>query len=162
MSTFTLIHVLISLVGIGSGFVVLFGLINSKPFDGLTALFLTTTAATSITGFLFPFHVVTPGIVVGVLSLIVLALACAARYAFHMAGGWRTTWVITAAIAEYFNVFVLVAQLFQKVPALQALAPTQSEPPFAVAQLVVLVLFAVLTFRAVKKFRPEARRPSLA
>lgn len=154
-SPFTLFHIAVSLVGIGSGFVVMSGLLNSKRLDGWTILFLITTAATSVTGFLFPFHGVTPGIVVGILSIIVLAIAILARYSFHLAGHWRTTYVVTAAIALYFNVFVLIAQLFQKVPQLKALAPTQSEPPFQVTQLVVLALFVLLGIRASIKFRGE-------
>ena len=153
LSAFTLFHVALSLVGIGSGFVVLSGLLQSKRLDGWTMLFLVTTAATSLTGFFFPFHGITPGIVVGILSLIVLGLATLARYSFRLAGGWRMVYVIDAALALYFNVFVLVVQLFQKVPALNALAPHQSEPPFQIAQLVVLVLFVVLTIRAAMKFR---------
>ena len=158
LSAFTFFHVVLSLVGIGSGFVVLYGLLTSKRLDRWTMLFLTTTAATSVTGFLFPFHHFTPGIGVGIVSLIVLAIAILARYRFHLEGGWRRTYAITAAIALYLNVFVLVAQLFQKVPALKALAPTQSEPPFQVAQLVLLVLFTVLAILAAIKFRNEPLR----
>ena len=143
LSAFTLFHVVLSLIGIGSGFVVLFGLLASKQ-SRWTALFLSTTVATSVTGFLFPFHGFLPSYAVGILSLIVLALAILALYRFHLAGSWRTTYVVTAVIALYFNVFVLIAQLFQKVPALRTLAPTQSEPPFQLTQLVVLVLFVVL------------------
>ena len=152
-ATYTLIHVLISLVGIASGFVLLYGLIGGKRFDRMTALFLTTTVLTSVTGFFFPFHGDTPAINLGVLSLIVLAIAIAARYALQLAGPWRTTYVITAMIAQYFNCFVLVVQSFMKVPALKALAPTQKEPPFAIAQGLVLVAFIVLTIYAVKGFR---------
>jgi hypothetical protein len=155
LGAFTLFHVAISLVGIGSGFVVMSGLLNSKRLDGWTALFLISTAATSVTGFLFPFHGVTPGIVVGILSLIALAVAILARYRFRLAGRWRTTYVVAAAIALYFNVFVLIVQMFEKVPVLRALAPTQSEPPFQVAQIVVLALFVVLAIRASVKFRKE-------
>jgi hypothetical protein len=159
LNIFTAFHVLLSLVGIGSGFVVLYGLLTSKGFPGWTALFLSTTVATSVTGFLFPFHHFMASYAVGILSLIVLAVTIAARYRFHLMGGWRRTYVISAIIALYLNVFVLVAQLFQKVPALKALAPTQSEPPFQIAQLVVLVLFVVLTFRAAIKFRDAGSLP---
>jgi hypothetical protein len=155
LNIFTAFHVLLSLVGIGSGLVVLYGLLTSKSFPRWTALFLTTTVATSATGFLFPFHHFMASYALGILSLIILAVAIAARYRFHLVGGWRRTYVISAMVSLYLNVFVLVAQLFQKVPALKALAPTQSEPPFQIAQLVVLVLFAVLTFRAAIKFREE-------
>ncbi len=155
MTTFTLFHVVLSLIGIGSGFIVLFGLLTSKRLDRWTALFLTTTVATSVTGFLFPFHRFLPSHAVGILSLIVLALAIIARYRYRLAGGWCKTYVITALIALYFNVFVLIAQLFQKAPALKALAPTQSEPPFLITQLVVLVLFVVLVIRAAVRFRNQ-------
>jgi hypothetical protein len=159
LNAFTAFHVLISLVGIGSGFVVLYGLLESKGFPGWTAVFLTTTVATSVTGFLFPFHHFMPSYALGILSLLVLAPAIAARYRFHLVGGWRKTYVITAMIAQYFNVFVLIAQLFQKVPALKALAPTGSEPPFLISQLVVMVLFVVATSRAAVKFREGASLP---
>lgn len=155
LTTFTLFHVVLSLVGIAAGFVVLFGLLTSKRFDRWTALFLTTTVATSVTGFLFPFHHFLPSYAIGILSLIVLALAIIARYRYRLAGGWCKTYVITALIALYFNFFVLIAQLFQKAPALKALAPTQSEPPFLITQLVVLVLFVVLAIRAAVRFRNE-------
>jgi hypothetical protein len=155
LATYTLIHVIISLVGIGSGLVVLFGMFASKRLDGMTALFLVTTVLTSITGFGFPIEHVTPGIIVGIVSLIVLALAIPARYSFRMAGRWRSIYVITAVIALYFNCFVLIAQSFLKIPALHALAPKGNEPPFAIAQGVLLVLFIVAGIRAVKKFRPE-------
>jgi len=155
LATYTLIHVIISLVGIGSGLVVLFGMFGGKRIDGLTALFLATTVLTSLTGFGFPFEHVTPGIILGVLSLIVLALAIPARYSFHMAGKWRAIYVVTAVIALYFNCFVLIAQSFLKIPALHALAPKGNEPPFAIAQGVLLALFIVAGIRAVKKFRPE-------
>ena len=155
MDALTLVHVALSLAGIFAGLVVLFGLIGGKRLDGWTAVFLITTIATSVTGFFFPFHGVTPGIVIGVLSLVVLAIAAVARYQRQMAGAWRKTYVITGAIALYFNVFVLIVQSFQKIPALKELAPTQSEPPFAIAQLVVMAAFIVLTVLAVKNFRAE-------
>jgi len=152
-STFTLVHVLLSLAGIGSGFIVVFGLLSRRMLNGWAAIFLTTTVLTSVTGFLFPFRAVTPGIILGVLSLIVLAATIAARYAFHLSGGWRSTYVITAIVALYFNCFVAVVQSFEKVPALHSLAPTQKEPPFLAAQLLVLVVFVVLGVLSVKKFK---------
>ena len=158
LSTFTTVHVIISLAGIGSGFIVIFGMLSAKRLNGWTALFLLTTVLTSVTGFGFPFTHVTPGHKVGVISLVVLLIAILARYSFHMAGKWRSIYVVTAIIAEYLNVFVLVVQGFEKVPALRALAPTQSEPPFLAAQLVVMALFIVLTIFAVKKFHPGAGR----
>jgi len=156
LATFTLIHVIISLVGIGSGLIVLFGIFAGKQLDGMTALFLVTTVLTSVTGFGFPIAHVTPGIILGILSLVVLAIAIPARYSFHMAGKWRTIYVVTAVIALYFNCFVLIAQGFQKVPALHALAPKGNEPPFAIAQGILLVLFIVAGVLAVKKFHPAA------
>ena len=153
MSTFTFAHVVLSLVGIGSGFVVVLGLLTAKRLDGWTALFLATTVLTSVTGFFFPFHRFLPSHAVGILSLIVLALAISALYVRHLAGAWRRTYVISVVIALYFNVFVLVAQLFQKVPALRAMAPTQSEPPFKITQLAVLALFIALAILAAMRFR---------
>jgi len=154
LSTFTQVHVVISLIAIASGLIVTFGLLKSKRLDRWTALFLLTTLATSVTGFFFPFHGFTPAIGVGIVSTVVLAVAILARYGRKLSGSWRWIYVITAELGLYLNVFVLIAQLFQKVPALKALAPTQSEPPFQVAQLVTLVLFAVLTILAVRRFRP--------
>jgi hypothetical protein len=158
LSTFTGVHVIISLVGIGSGLVVLFGLLSAKRFNGWTGLFLVTTVLTSVTGFGFPFTHLLPSHKVAIISLVVLAIAILARYSFHMIGTWRWVYVVTALMGLYLNVFVLVVQSFEKVPALRAMAPTQSEPPFLVAQLVVLALFIVLTILAVKKFHPDASR----
>jgi hypothetical protein len=153
LSTFTLVHVVISLVGIVSGLVVMFGLLNGRRLDGWTALFLATTVATSVTGFGFPStHFAAPHYV-GIISLVVLTVAILARYAFKLAGPWRWLYVISAVMALYFNVFVGVVQAFQKVPALKAMAPRQSEPPFVIAQLIVLALFIVLGVLAVKRFR---------
>jgi hypothetical protein len=152
LTAYTLIHVAISLVGIGSGFVVLAGMLRGQRLDGWTKLFLWTTILTSVTGFGFPITEVTPGLVIGAISLVLLAVAVVARYQRHMAGGWRPTYVICAILAQYLNFFVLIVQSFMKVPALHALAPTQSEPPFAVTQLVVLVIFVVLIVMAVKRF----------
>ncbi len=153
--TYTLIHVVISLGGIASGFVVLWGMLGSRRLDGWNALFLVTTVATSMSGFGFPFDHLLPSHRVGILSLAVLALAIVARYPLHLMGPWRWIYVVTAMIAQYFNVFVLVVQSFEKVPVLRAIAPTQSEPPFAIAQGIVLVLFILAIILAVRKFRPE-------
>ena len=153
-STFTQLHVLISLVGIASGLVVMYGFLTAKRLDRWTALFLVSTVATSITGFLFPIEHLTPGIVIGILSMILLAVAIAARYGLRMSGAWRWIYVVSASVALYCNVFVLVVQSFEKVPALKALAPTQKEPPFAVVQLIVMALFVVATVFAVKCFHP--------
>ena len=147
-------HVVISLLGIGSGIVVLLGFLGNKRLDGWNHFFLASTILTSVTGFFLPAHKLLPSHILGILSLIALAVACVARYSKHMLGRWLKTYVITAMISLYFNVFVLIAQAFMKVPALHALAPNGSEPPFAVAQGVNLVLFIFLTVLAVKKFRP--------
>ena len=160
MTTFTFVHVLLSLIGIFSGFVVVFGLLKAKRLDGWTALFLVSTVLTSVTGFLLPAHRFMPSHGVGIISLIVLAIAIFARYARHLAGAWRRIYVITAVIALYLNVFVLIVQLFQKVPALKAMAPTQSEAPFKVTQLVALGLFVLLAVVAAIRFRDEAVRPA--
>ncbi len=155
LHTLTIVHVAISLIGILSGLVVMFGLLVAQKLNAWIALFLISTVLTSVTGFFFPFHGVTPAIVVGIISLVLLAVAILARYARHLAGHWRRIYVVTAMTALYLNVFVLVVQLFQKVPVLKALAPTQSEPPFAVTQLVVLVLFILFTIIAAIRFRGE-------
>jgi hypothetical protein len=154
LPTFTLVHVVISLIGIGLGLTALFGMLNAKLFGKMTATFLITTVATSVTGFLFPFEGFKPSYVIGALSLIVLALAIVALYGKHLAGAWRWIYVVTAVIALYFNVFVAIVQSFLKVPALHALAPMGKEPPFAIVQLTVLALFVVLGILAVRKFRP--------
>ena len=151
-------HVLISLLGIGSGFVILAGFLDGRRLDGANAFFLVTTILTSLSGFILPAHKILPSQILGVLSLIALAIACVARYAKKMQGGWQRTYVITAMISFYFNAFVLVAQSFLKVPSLHALAPHGSEPPFAIAQAIVLVAFAVCTVLAVKRFRSAVSR----
>jgi len=151
--TFTKIHVVISLAGILTSLVVLIGLISGRRFNSWTASFLVTTVATSATGFFFPFHGITPAIIVGIISLFLLAVAIFARYFRRFVGAWRWIYVVTAMIALYLNVFVLIAQLFQKVPALKALAPTQTDPPFLVAQLSTLLIFILLTIAAALRFR---------
>jgi hypothetical protein len=153
-SPFTQFHVAISLVGIVAGFAVAAGLLTGRRLPVTTAVFLVTTAATSVTGFFFPIQRFTPGLAVGGLSLAVLALAAYARYARAATGGWRRVYAGAALAAQYLNVFVLVAQSFQKVPALNATAPTQTEPPFAVAQGVVLLGFAAVASVALR--RPPA------
>lgn len=151
--TLTKIHVVISLIGILTGVVVLIGLISRRRLNGWTAWFLTSTAGTSVTGFFFPFHGVTPGIILGIISLLLLAVTIFARYFRRFVGAWRWIYVVTAMIALYLNVFVLIAQLFQKVPALKALAPTQTDTPFLVAQLSTLLIFILLTIAAALGFR---------
>ncbi len=155
LATYTLVHVLISLAGIASGLVVLFGLVTGRRLEGWTAVFLATTVATSVTGFGFPFEHLLPSHVVGVISLVVLALAIAARYAFRLRGAWRHVYVIGAVLSLYLNVFVGVVQSFLKIPALRALAPKQTEPPFVVSQGVVLALFVVLAVVAAIRFRGD-------
>jgi hypothetical protein len=157
IAAFTYLHVAISLIAIAAGLVVIIAMIGAKRVPAVTALFLVTTILTSLTGFLFPFKGVTPGIVVGILSMIVLLLAIFALYGRGLAGAWRGTYVITSALALYFNFFVFVVQSFEKVPALKALAPTQTEAPFKIAQLVTLVLFIALTITAFRRFRIEPR-----
>ena len=155
MTPLTFFHVLISLIGILTGIIALLGMIAGKRLNGWTAVFLVTTALTSITGFFFPFHKLLPSHIVGIISLFVLAFAIPARYVKHLEGAWRKVYAITASIALWLNVFVLVAQLFMKVPALHAMAPNGSEPPFLISQVVVMAVFIVLTIAATIKFRPE-------
>lgn len=150
---FTLVHILISLVGIASGFGVLAGFLAAKLFPRWTAVFLTTTVLTSVTGFFFPFRGFTPALAVGVLSLVLLAVAGYGLYSRRLAGGWRKAFVITTVVALYLNTFVLVVQLFQKMPVLVEIAPTQTEPPFAVSQAAVLAAFIWLGVVATKRFR---------
>ena len=156
-ATYTSLHVLISLIGIGSGLVVMRGLLIGRRMDGWTALFLVSTVATSVTGFGFPFDHLLPSHKVGIISLVVLALAIFARYGVHLVGAWRWIYVVSAAVALYLNVFVAVVQAFLKVPALKALAPTQTESPFLVAQLGVLMLFIAVTIVATRRFHTPGR-----
>ena len=151
---FTLLHVAITLVAIASGLIVLFGMLGAHRLPGWTALFLVTTILTSVTGFMFPIHGFTPGLGVGVISMIILAIALLALYSKHLAGSWRWIYVATAVTALWFNVFVLIVQSFEKISSLHALAPTQSEPPFLIAQGVALAAFLVLGIMAASRFRP--------
>ncbi len=159
LPAFTTLHVIISLIGIVAGLVVLFGMLSSSRMQGWTALFLATTILTSVTGFFFPFTKLLPSHIVGIISLIVLAIALLAYYVKRLAGGWRWIYVATAVLALYLNVFVAVVQAFAKLPALKQLAPTQSEAPFVIAQGIVLGLFVALLVGAVRTFHPE--RPGL-
>lgn len=152
---FTLVHILISLVGIASGFGAISGLLAAKLFPRWTAVFLATTAATSVTGFFFPFHGFTPALAVGIISLLLLAVASYALFFRLLKGAWRKTFVITAMLSLYLNFFVLVVQLFQKIPALVEIAPGQTEPPFAITQVVVLAVFVLLGVLAVRRFREK-------
>ncbi len=156
MSTyaFTLLHVVISLIGIVTGIIVLFGMLGAKKLDGLTAIFLATTVLTSVTGFLFPIARIGPPHIVGAISLVVLAIAILALYVYRLEGAWRRIYVATAVLSLYLNVFVGVVQAFQKLSFLEPLAPTQSEPPFLIAQAAVLGIFVLLGVLASSRFRP--------
>jgi hypothetical protein len=152
LRVFTLLHVAISIIGILSGIVVVLGMLRSMRLNLVTALFLITTVLTSVTGFFFPYHGVTPGIVLGVLSLIVLFVAIVARHKFHMLGPWRWIYVVSSVIALFFNVLVGIVQTFEKTPALKGVAPTATQ----VANLVVFLILGIL---AVKKFHPAPVEP---
>jgi hypothetical protein len=154
IATFTLVHVFISIIGIASGLIVMERFVRNRALGLSNTIFLVTTIATSATGFLFPIKGLTPAHVVGIISLVILAIALFALYAGNLIGPWRWTYVVTAIIALYLNVFVAVVQAFQKVGQLHALAPTQSEPPFALTQGAVLVLFVIISIVAVRRFRP--------
>ena len=155
LPVFTFVHVLISLIGIVSGLVVVFGLLNGKVLTGWTGVFLATTVLTDVTGFGFPFDHLLPSHKVGIISMAILAVTIVALYGRHLSGAWSRIYAVGATLGLYLNVFVLVVQGFLKVPALKAMAPTQSEAPFKLTQLVVLILFVVLTIAAAKKFRGE-------
>jgi hypothetical protein len=156
ITTFTLVHVILSLVGIVAGLVVAGGFMSGRRLDRWAAVFLITTIAANATGFGFPFATLLPSHIIGIVSLIVLAVVIFAHYGKHFTGPWRSTYVVGVVLATYLNVFVLVVQLFRRVPALIALAPTESEPPFAVTHVLVLLLFAWLGAAAVRGFRPAA------
>lgn len=147
---FTLAHIAISLAAIASGFGLLAGLIAGKFFPRWAAVFLVATIATSATGFFFPFHGVTPGIVIGVISLLALAVACFALYVRRLDGVWRGAFAVTAILSLYLNVFVLIAQTFQKNPALVAISPEPTSPAFAITQVIALAIFVWLGTRAVR------------
>src|SRR5437016_5529869 len=158
LQIYTIIHTLISLVAIFTGIVVVFGMIADQRLDSWTKWFLTTAVLTTVTGFFFPFHGFTPAIGLGIISLPFLAITIFARYPKHLAGAWRWIYVIGAVICLYFNLFVLVVQSFEKVPALHAIAPTQTESPFKLTQLAVLIVSILLGIVAVVRFRPESAR----
>jgi hypothetical protein len=170
VAAFTQFHVIISLVAIISGVIIALGMLGARRMPGMTALFLITTVATSVTGFMFDTPVDAPRVigsldppkVVGVISLIFLILAILALYSYKLAGAWRGVYVISAIVALYFNCFVLVVQSFQKIAFFHALAPTQKEPPFAVAQVILLLLFVGVGIAAFRKFRPIVQVPAAA
>ena len=155
IENFTILHTAISLIAIASGLIVLAGMLRARRLPGWTAVFLVTTILTSVTGFMFPISGPTPAIAFGLISIVILVIALAALYLKHLSGAWRWIYVTTALIALYLNVFVLIVQSFQKLPALQKLAPTQSEPPFLIAQAVALIAFLILGAMAARKFRPD-------
>jgi hypothetical protein len=159
MIVFTLIHTLISLVAIVAGLVVVGGLMAGARLDGWTGLFLATTALTSITGFGFPFTSLLPSHYIGILSLILLVPVILARYRGNLGAGWRGVYVVGSVLVLYLNVFVLVDQLFKRIPALIVLAPTHKEPPYLLTQLIVMGLFVPLGFAAFKRFHPEGVAP---
>jgi hypothetical protein len=156
VSTFTTVHTIISFIAIATGFVVVFGMLAGRRLDGWTFWFLLFTALTNITGFMFPFEHVLPSHFLGILSLAVMLLAIVARYAFGMNGAWRGLYVAGAVAALWTNMFALVAQSFGKISALHALAPTQSEPPFLIAELVMLAVLVAFGVAAARKFHPQA------
>ena len=155
LQIYTIIHTLISLIAIFTGFIVLFGLLGSERLGGWTKWFLTSAVATTVTGFFFPFHGLTPAFKLGIISVVVLAITIYARYPKNLTGPWRWIYVIGAVTSLYFNVFVLIVQLFEKVPALHAMAPTQTEQPFKLTQLVVLAFFILFMIIAAIRFRPQ-------
>ncbi|PSH68052.1 hypothetical protein CU102_15960 [Phyllobacterium brassicacearum] len=154
MTPFTAFHVILSLIGIVSGLIVLAGLLAADRKAGWTIIFLITTIGTSVTGFLFPYAGFTPAIGVGIISMIFLIAAVVALYVYRLAGAWRWIYVVSAVVSLYLNAFVLVVQAFQKIPALNALAPTGSEPPFAIVEGTVLVLFMIAGFLSLRRFHP--------
>ena len=161
LSTFVLVHVIVSLIGIAAGFVVMFGMLGSNRMPGWTALFLTTTILTNVTGFLIPpflFDKLLPSHMIGILSLVLLAIACVALYGMKLSGAWRWIYAVTALLSLYLNTFVLVIQSFLKIGPLHALAPSvpPSEPPFAILQGIVLVFFVIMIIGAIRRFRPLA------
>ena len=164
MSTaaFTLVHTVLSLVGILAGLVVLFGMFGSNRLPGWTVVFLATTVLTCVTGFFFPRDQILPSHIVGIITLVVLAVAIVALYAYRLAGAWRWIYVGSAVLSLYLNVFVAVVQAFLKVPFLNGLAPTQSEPPFAIAHGIVLVVFIVVGILALRSFHPETKTGALS
>lgn len=162
MTTLTFVHVVISLIAIATGFVVAAGLLSNQRYDGWTSTFLITTITTSLTGFILPATQLLPSHIFGFISLAVLPVAVFARYSRRLAGPWRWIYIATAMFALYLNTFVLVVQTFLKVPAANALAPTQSEPPFLIAQLILLALFVFVVARAIFRFMPAPALPAAA
>lgn len=153
--TFIMIHVVLSLIGIFSGFIVVSGMLRNKLLEGWTVLFLASTVLTSMTSLYFRVPFFSTTIAVAIISLIVLAVAILALYGYRLAGPWRWSFVMGAVLALYLNVFLAVAQLFKKVQLLRSMAPTLSEPPFYAVQLVVMIIFIMIGARALRSFHPE-------
>jgi hypothetical protein len=158
LSTFTTVHVIISLIAIASGIVVMFAMLGSNLTPALTGIFLLFTILTSATGFLFPFEHLLPSHIIGIISLVLLLVACIALYVMKLSGAWRGIYAVTALVALYLNTFVLVVQSFLKIPTLTALAPGNppSGPAFAVIQGIVLLFFIIVIVGAARRFRPAA------
>lgn len=156
-TTLTGIHTLLSLAALAAGSIVTIALLGARMPPLWTALFLATAVATSATGFAFPFNTVLASHVVGAIALVLLAVAILALYVHRLAGAWRSIYALATVASVYLLVFVGIAQAFLKVPALAGAAPTLSEPPFAVSQLVALVLFAALAIAEARRFRPDRR-----
>jgi hypothetical protein len=156
LSAFTTLHVVISLIAIVAGLIVMFGMVGPYKSGSLTGIFLLFTILTSVTGFMFPFNGVTPGILIGILSVILLAIACLALYANHLSGVWRWIYVLTALISLYLNVFVLVIQSFLKIPPLHDIAPGNPPggPVFGAVQGIVLIFFVIMIVQVWRRFRP--------
>ena len=155
LSTFTVFHTALSLIALIAGIFAVMGLIGGRRHNGWIGLFLLTAVLTSVTGFAFPFDKLLPSHILGILSLVALAISLLAIYVFHVDGAWRWIFAISAVIALYFDAFATVAQSFLKIAALKSLAPTQSEPPFLIAQGVLLAIFVVLVITAAVRFHPE-------
>jgi hypothetical protein len=160
MDFLTLVHVALSLVGIASGFYVMYGLLRHEPLERWTTVFLVTTTLTSVTGFFFPFYQFLPSHGVGILSLLILPVAGVAHYVYHHRGPWRWLYTVSAVAALYLNMFVLVVQLFLKVPGLRALAPTQTEPAFLAAQLLNLGLHVWLGVAVTQRSKAAVATPA--
>jgi hypothetical protein len=154
LQTFTVVHLIISVIAIALGFVVAGGILSSNRLPGWTVGYLVLTIVTSATGFLFPFTTLLPSHIVAIISLVLLAVAGYALYGRNLFGVWRKVYIVTAMLALWFNVFVLIAQSFQKVALLNVYAPKGTEPPFAITQGVVLLFFVFAIILGIKRFRP--------
>jgi hypothetical protein len=154
IAALTLFHVIVSLIAIAAGIVLAHGLITRKRYDRWTLIFMVTTAVTVLTGFVFPYNGFTPGIGVGIICVLIFIPTALARYRFAMAGIWRPIFVVGALALFYFNCLVFVVQSFQKIPPLNALAPTGGEPIIGAVQAVVFIAFLIVGFFSIRRFRP--------